>query len=766
MKQYRTWLGTIVLLLVCTAVHAAAPADKARKLAPRITDYYFKHQVIRIGLPAVDPLFEQLAKPKDEKIAFETRSALRWIAEGQAASPKDRCALLDLLKAQTQPGKPAAVRAFAVELLGSVGGKEAMGVIVPLLSDEAVRDSACAALTQIPGPEATQALMSACDKAPPEFRCAVLHALGVRGDTAAQATLVKATNDKNEAVSLAAIKALGEMGCASGVEPLAKIMKSASDKQKAAAFESMIAIGDALLTAGKASEGAAVYGKALELAASDDQRRLALACLGKSGDPAVVPKLEQRMASGSAAVKTAAQLACVNVADDLWDEGKKDHAAAMYLKVLNAASDDAVRVRALIGCGRSGSTDSIPQMAALLTRGSPRVRAAAASAIKLIPGDAATRAMAKALPSAPPAVQAVLLTALAERCDPNTVQAIAPLAASPNEDVAAAAVTALGSTGSPAAVEPLAGALKSDSDRVEEASIDACLRLARTLTEKEDAVHAAQVYCRLLDLAKDESVRTQVFTGLRNVPSAAVAAKITPLIEKEKGDAKEQAVNALLACADKIFASDKKASSKPIYQTILKNTSVGSRQAMEARYKLTKLGERLVVDAKDGAVSFWWVIGTWGARDEKSWKKEQGPERDLKKGKPIDLNKESKRGKRILRWMPAMTDDKKSKMDMNPLFINNDRCVSYCYCEVTVDKEQEVTAHINSDDGHRFFVNDKLVHEYLKDRKRNQKGETAKLTLKAGVNKFLLKTCDRSGKWWFSLRLTGADGKPPAFKMK
>ncbi|MEW6355154.1 MAG: HEAT repeat domain-containing protein [Planctomycetota bacterium] len=755
----------LLLLFACSAVMAAGPAEEARKIAPKIKDYFFKHQIIRIGLPAVEPLFEQLTEPKNETISFETRSALRWIAR----DAKDKTALLDLLKNQTKPDRPAPVRCLAVELIGVVGGAEAVGIIAPLLADAAVCDAACAALTQVPGEAATKALADAYDKAQPEFRCSILHALGVRRDPLAREIVRRAINDGDENVSLAAISALGMMGGWPDATALENLVKTGSTKQKAAAFDEMLAIGERSLTSGKAEDAFRIFGVAMTLAPDNALRARAIAGLGRTGNPEVAPILDNFTRSGvtvEPVVKSAAQNAYVDLADSLWDKGQKDAAAKLYLKALDMASGEAAQVRALIGAGRAGSPDSIPKIEALLQKGSPKVQSAAASAIKLIPGKAATQAMTKALPAAPPSVQAVLLTALGERADAEVVQVMAPLTMSQNEETAVAAVEALGRTGIPAAQTPLLTAAEKGSDRVKAEAVQALLRLAQSLLDKDAAADAGKVCSRLLDLATDEAVRVQVFAGMRKAASAELGEKIAGLIEGEKGAAREEAVKALLACADRAFDSDKKDASKAMYQKVLQVSPPCSRQAAEAGYRLSRLGETFATDAKDGIVSQWWIIGAWRARDHGEWKREHGAEKDWKKAKKIDLTKEYPQGKRTLRWMPVRTDDKKGAFDMNRLFVSNDECVAYCYAEITVGQEQDVNLEIHSDDGHRLFVNGEPAHEYLKDHKRTEKDDRGAIHLKTGANHLLLKSCESSGEWMFSLRLTGKDGRAAAFRIQ
>ncbi|MBM4049961.1 MAG: hypothetical protein FJ279_33100, partial [Planctomycetes bacterium] len=62
------WSACVTLAAVVACAHAAPAGnvdEEARALAPKVRDYMTKQRLIRIGLPSVGPLFEQLAATKD-----------------------------------------------------------------------------------------------------------------------------------------------------------------------------------------------------------------------------------------------------------------------------------------------------------------------------------------------------------------------------------------------------------------------------------------------------------------------------------------------------------------------------------------------------------------------------------------------------------------------------------------------------------------------------------------------------------------------------
>ncbi|MBM4087503.1 MAG: HEAT repeat domain-containing protein, partial [Planctomycetes bacterium] len=256
MRRNLTWLkwsACVTLAAVVACAHAATAGnvdEEARALAPKVRDYMTKQRLIRIGLPSVGPLFEQLAATKDANMAFECRSTLRWIAEW-ADSDKAKADLRAAFSEYTKPEQPGPVRETAAMLLGVVGGEESVPLLKPLLNDAAARESACAALEGIPGKAATQALTDAYKTAPTPFRRTLLAALANRRDPAGLPTLIKATEDKDDEVVVAALEALGVAGERDGLSALEKAIKKGSEVRRRAAFPAYVRVGEALVKQGR-----------------------------------------------------------------------------------------------------------------------------------------------------------------------------------------------------------------------------------------------------------------------------------------------------------------------------------------------------------------------------------------------------------------------------------------------------------------------------------------------------------------------------------
>ena len=134
-----------------------------------------------VGAPAVGPLSDLLTDP-DFEVARSAKRALWQIvhhagrpgAEAEARAVEQ--ALLPLLE-----HFDAAVRREVLWMLSEIGSAAAVGAMARRLRDREARDDARMALQRIPGPEATQALQTALQTAPEEFRPPLAEALRKRG---------------------------------------------------------------------------------------------------------------------------------------------------------------------------------------------------------------------------------------------------------------------------------------------------------------------------------------------------------------------------------------------------------------------------------------------------------------------------------------------------------------------------------------------------------------------------------------------------------
>lgn len=763
MKLRRVAITLALLGLVVSAAGAQKTSDLREEVAALVRrvaagDYVARHRLIKIGQPAVQPLFELVAS-ETGRAALEARCALRWIAHRAAQSPSQRRALTATLVKLTQAGQPLTVRQFAAELLGLCGGDEAVSTLAALLREEEMQGAACEALQQIPGPPATQALAEALKTASPGFRRSLLWALGERGDPAAIPALAAAAQDPNEKVKLAALTALGRVDGAAVVPLLHEALATDSEAVKTATLQALLQVAERYLTRKEPKHALALYRNVFILASGEAERLAALNGLGRTGEAAAVPLLLRALEEGSERIKTAALNAYLGLADAHLRKGQKREALNIYRCVLSLATRDAARVAALAGLGRTKSAEAIPHILSLIAKASPEVQVTAVTALHQIPGKEATRALANALKDAPSSARIALLRALSERGDTEAVPAIAAVVRDENEEVRLAALQALANLPDARAVPALLGALETGPDRVRAAAVEAYLRVGEMHWEKGQTAEALAVYHRALEAATSDSQRVAALRGLGQIGSVESLPKVEPLLERAKGEVRDEALNAYIAIGDQLAAANRREEALRVYQRALKLVPADKR-ALHVAGKLRALGVKMEFASHKGVVSYWWLIGPFPAPNEAAWRKEFFPERE------IDLAREYEFEGKKLRWQPYHTTEEHGIVRLDPLFEPNEHVICYAYVELTLEREQDVLLRLGSDDGVVCWLNGKQIHAKLVPRSLRVDEDSIQAHLKAGANRLLLKVIEIGGDWAYCLRLTDLNGQPVEFKMR
>ena len=90
--------------------------------------------------------------------------------------------------------------------------------------------------------------------------------------------------------------------------------------------------------------------------------------------------------------------------------------------------------------------------------------------------------------------------------------------------------------------------------------------------------------------------------------------------------------------------------------------------------------------------------------------------------------------------------------------------LAYAVADFNCQSAQEVSLSIDGDDAFKVWFNDKKVAEQIAPYQHRQSCiasvSNIAITLKPGINRFLVKSANIGHEWWVRLRLTDADGKP------
>lgn len=79
--------------------------------------------------------------------------------------------------------------------------------------------------------------------------------------------------------------------------------------------------------------------------------------------------------------------------------------------------------------------------------------------------------------------------------------------------------------------------------------------------------------------------------------------------------------------------------------------------------------------------------------------------------------------------------------------------LAYAFCYIESDRDQTVTSYFGSNDDAKVWVNGELVHEYPLPRSCKARQDTFTFRLKPGLNRVLVKTCERWGDWAFVMEV-------------
>ena len=196
--------------LYCTDI------DKA-KIEKAIAEMHKRGREAVIGL--IDMLVEPLEV--DDVQPVKAKYALHCLAVHLCIIGDDNARREFCLTLASQLGgkRPKAVQAYLVQELQTAGGKEVVGTLGRLLTDETLCEPAARALVAI-GDGAADQLRSALATAAGKCRLTIIQNLGVVGDAASAAALRRAVGDKDAGIRLAAGWALANIGDEGAVDLL------------------------------------------------------------------------------------------------------------------------------------------------------------------------------------------------------------------------------------------------------------------------------------------------------------------------------------------------------------------------------------------------------------------------------------------------------------------------------------------------------------------------------------------------------------------
>ena len=183
------------------------------------------------------------------------------------------------------------------------------------------------------------------------------------------------------------------------------------------------------------------------------------------------------------------------------------------------------------------------------------------------------------------------------------------------------------------------------------------------------------------------------------------------------------------------------------------------------------------VARSQGYITKWMVLGTfYNDKEHKAFNEELAPEKN------IDFNAtypstyvwalrghQNKPGEKAIErdvtWDEASVDRTNGKLRMGPLLPPPGTfSLAYAVADLTCQSPVEAFLSIDGDDAFKVWFNDKMLAEQIAPYQHRQScvASVSKIaiTLKPGINRFLVKSANIGHEWWVRLRLTDAEGKP------
>jgi tetratricopeptide (TPR) repeat protein len=472
-------------------------------------------KLIEIGLPAIKPLIDG-ACDKDGTLSFAAGDALREItlrARDRGGAAYDRAeackGLLEVLKTDTRP----AARELAVQMLGLIGRDDVVPALADALNDEALRQQATASLRQIPGKAASEALAGLARSAPKvQDRISAIYALGTRcGCKIAVAALLTTAKDKDVAIQLAAVKALGQTGDLSALPTVQMIAEKGAEQVKPAARDACLRLAEAAVKQGKNDKALAVYDRVARMGKDPLCQAAAIAgyaCVanrvstgkliamwGKISPEADRQIIRDLARMPGSEVTTAIAEACKKAPVDLRVQlltvlgMRRDPHGFSTLLSAGKSADDKIAAAAIEAMGLTGAAGMDAAILDALVKGRPAVKAPAVNS---------SLAIARRLMQRDPAGSAGKVLKVYQEA----------LANSPDEACRIAVIDAIGGTGCRQMLSDLEK-LFDTQGAVREAAINAYLSIADKMSARKEGKQALAMYNRILDMNAVPAARLQ-----------------------------------------------------------------------------------------------------------------------------------------------------------------------------------------------------------------------------------------------------------------
>ncbi len=489
-------------------------------------------------------------------------AAVRKALAQPAARKEVEAALIKLLGSEST----FEARRFACKQLGFIGGKDALPFLAGLLKEEETVGIACLALTTYPRGQADAMLRAELTWAQGPMLVQVINTLGDRHDEGAVTALARLVTSSDQAVSEAAIAALGKIGNGPAWRTISQLRKHADPALEPVLTDATLRCAEKLAASGDRKAASAVYDELLTRSSLVGVRRSALSALLRldldggeeriarilSGEDAALKPVAIAAVAGLPSHGASARFAAalhhlqpqeqVLMIDSL--AARNDADARLVLAKSVSSTQLSTRVAAINALGRLGD----PYFAGLLARAAALAegdesRAIETALVGLHGGAQTDKVLAAELKTASSKARVVLMGALARRQGAAATPLLLEQAASSDNSVAKCAFRTLARTATPAdapAVITRLAAVQDAGVRSEGQST-----ASQLLTKVPNASSRSAMVRQALATATNAEPRCSLLGLLPACGDAAALTVLTLAVSDSEDSVREAALRAL-----------------------------------------------------------------------------------------------------------------------------------------------------------------------------------------------------------------------------
>ena len=261
-----------------------------------------------------------------------------------------------------------------------------------------------------------------------------------------------------------------------------------------------------------------------------------------------------------------------------------------------------------------------------------------------------------------------------------------------------------------------------------------------------------------LDRSHGPQPRKLAFDWLLKIDPSASERLVPGMLDDPSGEFRRQGVQRLIDKASKAGEGNDQASKELYLQAFA--AALDPDQLELVTKVLSKLGEKPNLKRQLGLLDDWWLIGPFDNSKRIGFDSVYAPETE------VDLQKKYDGKGAEVSWVKKESGNGHAVFDLNKLIAPHKGAVLYAYREFDCEKDQSLEIRLGTPNGWKLWVNSQLVfahEEYHLTMRMDQ--YRVPVTLKAGINRILLKICqdeqsvEWAQRWQFQLRVCDSSGK-------